>query len=43
MSGNEWVNLSDPLPYTVSKLEATGAVGAVQVVTNGSVVVNVHG
>ena len=42
-TGNEWVNISDPLPYTVSKLEATGAVGVVQVITNGSVVVNVHG
>ena len=42
-TGNEWVNLSDPLPYTVSKLEATGEIGVVQVVTNGSIVVNVHG
>ena len=42
-TGSEWVNLSDALPYTVSKLEAVGEVGAVQVVTHGSVVVNVHG
>lgn len=42
-TGNEWVNLSDPLPYTVSKLEATGEIGVVQVITNGSIVVNVHG
>jgi hypothetical protein len=42
-TGNEWVNLSDPLPYTTSSLEAKGQVGAVQVITNGSIVVNVHG
>jgi hypothetical protein len=41
--GDKWINLSDALPYTTSKLEAVGQVGAVQVVTNGSTVVNVHG
>ena len=42
-TGNEWVNLSDPVPFTVSKLEAVGQVGAVQVITNGSIVVNISG
>ena len=42
-TGNEWVNLSDPVPFTVSKLEAVGEVGAVQVITNGSIVVNING
>lgn len=41
--GDQWINLSDPLPYTTSSLEAQGQVGSVQVITNGSIVVNVHG
>tara|TARA_R100001086_G_scaffold155864_1_gene83320 strand:+ start:346 stop:690 length:345 start_codon:yes stop_codon:yes gene_type:complete len=41
--GDKWINLTDALPYTVSKLEATGEIGAVQVITNGSIVVSVHG
>jgi hypothetical protein len=40
-SGNEWVNLSQGLPYETDPLEATGQVGSVQVITNGDIVVSV--
>lgn len=42
-SGNEWISLSKELPYETSSLEAVAEVGAVQVITNGAIVVNVHG
>jgi len=41
--GSNWISLSQELPYTTDPLEATGEIGAVQVVTNGTVVVTVHG
>ncbi len=40
-SGNEWVSLSQGLPYETDPLEATAIVGSVQVVTEGSIVVSV--
>tara|TARA_R100000406_G_C3080316_1_gene116757 strand:+ start:376 stop:717 length:342 start_codon:yes stop_codon:yes gene_type:complete len=39
--GNNWFNLSQELPYATDPLEATGEVGAVQVITNGNIVVSV--
>ena len=41
--GSNWINLSEELPYTTDKLEATGEVGAVQVIASGDIVVTVHG
>lgn len=40
-SGNEWISLSQTLPYETDPLEATAIVGSVQVVTAGNIVVSV--
>jgi hypothetical protein len=39
--GDNWVSLSQELPYTTDPLEATGEVGVVQVINKGAIVVNV--
>ena len=39
--GNNWISLSEPLPFTTDPLEATASVGSVQVITNGNIVVSV--
>tara|TARA_R100001086_G_scaffold80678_2_gene39413 strand:+ start:1186 stop:1530 length:345 start_codon:yes stop_codon:yes gene_type:complete len=39
--GDEWISLSQELPYTTDPLEATALVGSVQVITNGNIVVSV--
>jgi hypothetical protein len=39
--GDAWISLSQELPYATDPLEATGQVGAVQVITNGNIVVSV--
>ena len=39
--GDNWISLSQELPYTTDPLEATALVGSVQVITNGDIVVSV--
>lgn len=39
--GDQWISLSQELPYTTDPLEATGRVGAVQVINKGAIVVSV--
>ena len=40
-TGNEWLNVSTQSESGSNPLEATGQVGAVQVITNGDIVVSV--
>ena len=39
--GDNWISLSEALPFTTDPLEATALVGSVQVITNGNIVVSV--
>ena len=39
--GNNWISLSEPLPFKIDPIEATASVGSVQVITNGNIVVSV--
>ncbi len=39
--GDNWITLSEELPFTTDPLEATAIVGSVQVITNGNIVVSV--
>jgi len=39
--GDNWISLSEALPFTTDPLEATASVGSVQVITNGDIVVSV--
>ena len=39
--GNNWISLSQELPYTTDPLEAQGQVGSVQVINAGAIVVSV--
>tara|TARA_R100001079_G_C4353717_1_gene112082 strand:- start:6 stop:350 length:345 start_codon:yes stop_codon:yes gene_type:complete len=39
--GDNWITLSEELPFTTDPLEATTIVGSVQVITNGNIVVSV--
>ena len=39
--GDQWISLSQELPYTTDPLEATGRIGTVQVINKGAIVVSV--
>jgi hypothetical protein len=39
--GDNWISLSQQLPYTTDPLEAQGQVGSVQVINAGAIVVSV--
>jgi len=39
--GDNWISLSQELPYTTDPLEAQGEVGSIQVITEGAIVVSV--